>query len=415
MRLAYRAYEKTGREVTDVIEAPSVTEATDRLRHQDLFVTEIAPAAEAAPTAARGQAPAKTFRLPAGRSRRLKNLAVFTRQLYVLMRAGTPLAEGLRALERQTRDPRWCEVIGDIRRQLEQGVSVAKAMEARPEYFDAVYRNMVAAGESAGKLTIVLDRLAQLIRKRVHIRRTVRGAMIYPCLLVVVSLVVITVMLLTVVPRFAELFEALDVPLPPTTAMLISLSEILQSYWLPALGVVVLTVVGVRFLLKTPKGKYLKDTLSLRLPYIGGLVRSFATARIARLLAVLLDSHLPVLEALDLTRNAVVNVHYVALIRQAEDAVSRGQPVSTPFRHSDLIAPSVYETMRSGEQSGQVAPLLLDLADFLDEENETTLKGLISILEPVILIVMGVVVGFVALSVFTPLFDATGMIGGSGR
>jgi type IV pilus assembly protein PilC len=412
MKLAYRAYEKTGREVTDVIEAPSAAEAAERLRHEELFVAEMAPAEEAPDAARPHQVSPGRLRLPQGRSRRLRHLAMFTRQLYVLMRAGTPLAEGLRALERQTKDPAWREVIAAVCSHLERGISLAKAMEARPDYFDAVYRNMIAAGESAGKLTTVLDRLAQLIRKRLHIRRTIRSAMIYPCLLVVVSITVITVMMLTVVPRFADLFEALDVPLPPTTAMLIGFSEKLKTYWPVALVILVGGAVGVRLLLRTAKGKRFKDTLALRLPYIGGLVRSFATAQIARLLAVLLDSHLPVLEALRLTRNAVPNVHYVELIDRAEEAVSRGRPISSAFRHSNLIVSSVYETTRSGEQSGQVAPLLLDLADFLDEENETALKGLISILEPTILIFMGVVVGFVALSIFTPLFDATGMVGG---
>ncbi len=415
MKLAYRAYEKTGREVADVIEAPSAAEAAERLRHEELFVAEIAPAEEAPEKAGRRRAGPRRLRLPGGRTRRLRNLAMFTRQLYVLMRAGTPLAEGLRALERQARDPAWREVIADVCSHLERGISLAKAMEVRPDYFDAVYRNMIQAGESAGKLTTVLDRLAQLIRKRLHVRRTVRGAMIYPSLLVVVSLTVITVMMLTVIPRFADLFEALDVPLPPTTAMLIGFSEKLQSYWVVALAIVVGAGAGARFLLRTRKGRRLKDTLALRLPYIGGLARSFATAQIARLLAVLLDSHLPVLEALRLTRNAVPNVHYVELLGRAEQAVSRGKPISSAFRHSDLIVSSVYETTRSGEQSGQVAPLLLDLADFLDEENETALKGLISILEPSILIFMGVVVGFVALSIFTPLFDATGMVGGGAR
>jgi type IV pilus assembly protein PilC len=412
MKLAYRAYEKTGREVTDVIEAPSAVEATDRLRHQELFVAEIAPVDKATDAASEGRAGPAWFRLPESRSRRLRNLAMFTRQLYVLMRAGTPLAEGLQALERQAKDAAWRKVIADVCSHLERGISLAKAMEARPEYFDAVYRNMIAAGESAGKLTTVLNRLAQLSRKRLHIRRTIRSAMIYPSLLVVVSITVITVMMLTVVPRFADLFDALDVPLPPTTAMLIGFSEKLQSYWLLALCIVVALGASVRFLLRTAKGRRLKDTLTLRLPYIGGLVRSFATAQIARLLAVLLDSHLPVLEALSLTRKAMPNSHYRELISRAEEEVSRGRPISSAFRHSDLIVSSVYETTRSGEQSGQVAPLLLDLADFLDEENETALKGLISILEPTILIFMGVVVGFVALSIFTPLFDATGMVSG---
>lgn len=409
MRLAYKGFEKTGRQVADVIDAPSLAEATDRLRHRELFVTEIAPIEESV------EVRATPVRRPRGGTRRLKNLVAFTRQLYVLIRAGTPLTEGLRALERQARDVSWRQVISHIRSQLERGVSLSKAMESQPECFDVVYRNMVAAGEVSGKLSTVLDRLAQLTRKRLRVRRTILGAMIYPCLLVTVSVGVFAVLLVMVVPRFAELFDTLDVPLPPTTAALVSLSEFLRSYWWAVAGVLAAAVTATVSFLKSPTGRRLRNTVVLRLPYIGRLVRSFTTAQIARLLGVLLDSHLPILEALELTRRTVRNVHYVKLLGQAEQAVTRGEAISSAFQNSDLISPSVYEATRSGEQSGQVSPLLLDLAEFLDEENEIALKGLISILEPTILILMGLMVGFVALSIFTPLFDATSLAGGGAR
>ena len=408
MKLAYRAYEKTGREVTDVIDAANAADATERLRQKDLFVADIRPAVQARPA----EAQPGGFRLPKGAGARLKNLALFTRQLHVLIRAGTPLAEGLMALERQAKDPTWSRVVRDVRRRLEQGCSLSQAMDARPRHFDQVYRNMVNAGEKSGKLTTVLERLSQLIRKRLHVRRTVRAAMIYPTLLVCISLAVFVVMLVVVVPRFADLFKSLDVPLPATTAFLISVSEILRAYWYGLVGVVVALVAGLWYLPKTEPGRRAIDTLLLRLPYFGGMVRSFATAQIARLLGVLLDSHLPILEALDLTKRAVRNVHYQHLLTRAEEAVSRGRPISSAFRDTDLISPSVYEATRSGEASGQVSPLLLDLADFLDEENEASLRGLISLLEPAILIAMGLVVGLVALSIFTPLFDATGAVRG---
>ena len=164
------------------------------------------------------------------------------------------------------------------------------------------------------------------------------------------------------------------------------------------------------FLASEP-GKRFCDTAALRLPAVGNVVRSFATARIARLLGVLLDSHLPMLEALELSRGSVSNIHYKALMDRATEAVSRGQPISSAFKDSPLVHASIYEATRSGEQSGQLSSLLLDTAEFMDEENEILLKGLISIIEPVILIFMGVMVGFVALSIFTPLFDATGLVG----
>jgi type II secretory pathway component PulF len=238
--------------------------------------------------------------------------------------------------------------------------------------------------------------------------------MIYPCLLVTVSVIVITVLLMLVIPRFAELFATLDVPMPPTTALLIGLSETLRSYWWAVGGISAAVCVAAYLWLKTNAGKRAVDTLVLRLPQIGRIVKSFATARIARLLGVLMDSQLPVLEALRLTRGALANVHYADLIARTEQAVEKGQPISSSFSDTDLISPSVYEATRSGEKSGQIAPLLLNLADFLDEENEIVVRSLVNILEPAVLIVMGVLVAFVALSMFTPLFDVTAMAGGGG-
>jgi len=414
MKLAYRAFEKSGEEVTDVIDAPNKAEATDRLRRRDLFVADI-HSVSGGPVEQRPQTPTSGgLRLPRGKTAKLKDVAMFTRQLFMLIKSGTPLAEGLRSLERQTRDPVWRKVVEVIRGKLAEGVPLSAAMSARPDYFDEVYRNMISAGETSGKLTMVLDRLAQLIRKRLHVRRTVQSAMIYPALLTTVSAVVFVVMLLLVVPRFKMLFDTLSVPLPATTQFLIDLSDALKSYWPVPIALLAATGVGIKLYVSSASGKRACDTLVLRLPYVGNLVRNFATARIARLLGVLLASHLPVLEALELTRGSVSNVHYRELIDRASDVVSRGQPISSAFKDSPLVHASIYGATRSGEQSGQLSALLLDVAEFMDEENEILLKGLISIIEPMILIVMGVMVGFVALSIFTPLFDATGLIGKGG-
>ncbi len=415
MKLVYRAFEKSGREVTDVIDAPSVTEATDRLRRRELFVADIGPASSAGAGADK-PAPAHPsgLHLPRSKGAKLKDVAMFTRQLYMLIKSGTPLADGLRSLEHQTRAPAWRKVIADILARIEEGLPLSAAMASRPDCFDEVYRNMISAGETSGKLTIVLERLAQLIRKRIHVRRTVQGAMIYPILLTVVSVGVFVVMLLMVVPRFKMLFDSLAVPLPSTTRMLIDLSDGLKAYWHIVVGSFVAIGVAIKLFVSSPAGRRTCDTLVLKLPFVGNLVRSFATARIARLLGVLLDSHLPVLESLQLTRGSVANVHYRELIDRAAESVSRGQPISQAFKDSDLVHVSIYEATRSGEQSGQLSPLLLDVADFMDEENEVLLKGVIGIIEPVMLITMGVLVGFVALSIFTPLFDATGLVGKGG-
>lgn len=406
MKLLYHAFDKSGRQVTDTIEAVSIAEATNQLRGKQLYVADITPAEG-------GPATVKVLRgRLGGRTKRLKNLGMFTRQLYALVQSGIPLANALGALERQTTNAAWRKVIADLRTHLENGASLSEAIELHPECFNSIYHGMVVAGESSGTLATMLERLANLIQKTWRLRSSIMGAMIYPCLLVVVAMSVLIGMLAFVVPRFAELFASLDVPLPPTTGMLISASDFLLSYWWAILMVGFTCGMGLRFYFKTPNGKRFVDTLVLRLPRVGQMVRSFATARLIRLLGVLLQSHLHILEALRLSRGTATNCHYVELMEKVEAAVTQGQPMSSEFANTDLISPAVYEATVSGEKSGQLGSLLLTMADFLDDENEVALKVITSLIEPLIMIFMGMLVGLVAASMFLPLFDLTSMTGG---
>ena len=425
MKLAYEAFDKTGQKVSNVIEATDIAEATEDLRKQDLFVADISPVrggsgprrkpggggGGAASVATQSASAGKT-RVGGSQSSRLKTLSMFTRQLYVLVSSGTPLADALSALERQIKDLGWRRAIGDVRMRLEEGSALSEAMSTHPECFDSIYRHMIAAGESGGELAGMLDRLAELTHKRLHIRSAIQGAMIYPCLLSVVALSVLVLLMVFVIPRFGELFDNLGAEQPPSTAILLAASNIAVNYWWALIAGLVGVIVGLKTYFRSAGGSRAYDTLVLRIPKIGGIIRNFSTARIVRMLGVLLESRVPVLEALTLTRDTTSNVHYTELMDRAEKAVSQGQEISSVFADTDLITPAVYEATRSGEKSGQVGPLLLNLAEFLDEENEVTLKALTSIIEPVILIVMGLLVGFVALSMFMPLFDVTSMTGG---
>jgi len=404
MKLAYRACDKSGREFTDTIEAPNPESATATLRSRDLYVIEIAESADGIPRGSR-----VSRRRPA-RARQLKESAVFTRQMAVLVSSGTPLVEALAALEKQTGEGAWRTTISNTRALVEEGASLSEAMQIHPEYFDPAYRSLIAVGESSGSLPTMLERLASLKQKQLHVRNLVTAALIYPTLLTVMAAAVMVLLLTFVVPRFADLFETLDVPLPTSTKLLVVASELFRSYWWAVIiGLLVPIVAGINWI-KTPSGKRTIDTLVLRLPKIKNMVRSFAMARITRQLGVLLQGKVPVLEALKLTGQAVNNVHYNALINKAEDMVSRGEPIHSAFTDTELVTPSVCETIRNGERSGQVGPLLIHVADFLDEENEVFLRSLTSIIEPVILILLGLVVGVVAISLFLPLFDLTSMI-----
>lgn len=405
MKLAYHAYDAAGKAMIGTVEAAETFDGIEVLRRQGLFVTKIEPAGE------KGASPGGHVRGPRwlGRLRRMRHLAMFARQLHVLVSTGTPLVESLGALERQAKDGAWRKVLGDLRRRVEQGEPISRAMEAHVDYFDSVCRSLLAAGESGGSFDAMLDRLATLARKQVQIRTAIRGAMIYPCLLIVVALAVVILMLTFVLPRFASLFQSLSVPLPPTTKFLMALSEAVQTYWWAMLGGVVASGVSLQVWLRTSHGRRALHTFLVKGPLLGPIVRGFAVARIIRVLGVLVNGKVPVLESLGLARHTAGNLHYIQLVADAEHAVTRGSTISSVLAQSALVTPSLTEAVRSGEQSGQLGPLLLNMADFMDEENEIVVKSLTSILEPVILIALGLVVGFIAMSMFLPLFDLTSM------
>ena len=400
MKLAYVAFDRSGRQVTDTLDADSVAAGSETLRRQGLFVTALSAGSVAVGPVRRHAASGRP-----GTSR-LRDLALFMRQLHALVACGTPVVPALASLERQARRGRWQDCLARIRVLVEEGLPLSAAMQGYPEYFDPVCRSLVAAGESTGNLPAMLDRIAATTRKQLHIRNTIIGALVYPALLLGVALVALTILLVVVIPKFRDLFGNLDVPLPPTTELLLGVSQLVIGWWWAVLVALGALAAGVKVWLSSEAGHRWVEAAVLRLPQVGTMVRSFATARIARLLGILLESRVSILEALRLTRQSIGG-RYAALVARTEEAVAHGQPMSEAFSQSDLISPSVCEAIRSGEQSGQVGALLLNIADFLDEENEIVIRSLASIIEPVILILMGVLVAVVAISMFMPLFDLT--------
>jgi len=410
MKLAYSAVSTTGTPISDVLDAASIDDAMQILRGKGLFVTQIEPE-ESRPSRAKPSARRGMGLSMKGRTRRLKQVAMFSRQLNVLVATGTPLADGLAALERQVKDQEFKSQLGLIREQVEHGSTLYDSLGRAPHYFDEVYRNIIKAGETAGALPGMLERLAVLTRKQVQIRSQISGAMIYPCLLIVISIIVLTIMLTLVMPRFAGMFETLDVPLPATTRILMAASSLIVSYWWMVLIVLVATVFGIRYAIGTPAGKHTVDGIMLSLPTLSSVTRAYATARIARLMGVLIESNVPLLDTLQLVRNATGNSYYERMIRRAEEVVIGGEPVSGAFADEKLIEPALYEALRNGEQSGRMSMLMLTVADFMDEENDTHLKALTSLFEPLILVFLGLMVGGIAISMFMPIFDLTAMAG----
>ncbi len=405
MKFAYSAYDSGGKLITDVVEANSVEEATEQISRKGRFLVDISEA-----TATSGGASSPKPRRASKHGP--KQIALFARELSVLISTGTPIAEAIESLESQAGTEEWRSVVSSIRQSLEEGESFSSALERRNDVFDAVFTSLVAAGESAGNLDEMLKRLAVLTRRSAQIRSNVIGAMAYPVLLTGICFVVLLLMLGVVLPRFSGLFETLDTPLPASTSLLVALSNAMIDGWFILVPAFTTAIGGAAFWIRTPSGRVAFERLILTLPKAGDIVRSFGTAQIARLLGTLLNAKVPMIEAIELTRRATRHHRFVALLDQAEHTVVKGEPISSVLVRSDVFLPSAAQAIRNGEQTGRLSDVLSHIADYLDEENQSTVKALSSLLEPLIMLVLGGLVAFVAVSMFLPLFDLTASAGG---
>lgn len=405
MNFSYQAYDKSGSIREGVIDAPSIDEATENLRKKGLFVASISAGDQ-------GSAKKKTKNAKGGKRIPAKTVANFARELSVLISTGTPLMEAISSLERQTTHAAWAQVLARVRTRVEEGDSLSGALDGDRQVFDAVFRSLVSAGESSGHLDVMLQRVAILTRKQAQIKSNVLGAMMYPILLLGVAMIVIGLLIGVVLPRFAGMFETLDTKLPASTAFLMMISDFIRAYWWGVVPGLILSIVGICWWLSNATGQRVMGDVALRIPKLGGILRSFMTARITRLLGVLLEAKVPMLDAISLTRESLGHVRYQQLMIDAEQAVIRGEPISSALSSGDLMKTSACEAIRNGEQTGRLADVMVQVSDFLDEDNETIIKSLSTLIEPVIMIVLGVLVGFVAVSMFLPLFDLTATAGG---
>jgi type IV pilus assembly protein PilC len=411
MKFSYEAYTKTGASKNGTIEAADQREAEDKLRRKDLLVTKIHNQ-----DVSGGKSHSKSNKSTPKKNQKNTQISVkvvseFARELSVLVSTGTPLVDAIHSLEMQASSEKLQSVLERLRLRLEEGDSLSEAMELQSEVFGPIFCSLSAAGESGGNLDVMLNRVSKLLRQEAKIRANIAGAMMYPILLTAISIVVITVMIGLVLPRFAELFESLDSELPPTTEFLMLISTILRSYWWGIIPGLVTAIGGLVFWIRSDKGRSIVEANLLKVPVLGSTLSSIQTARIFRVLGLLVESKVPILESIELTRRSVSNTLYKDLLTTAEESVTIGEPVSTAFSTGNLIVPSAVEAVRNAEQSGRMGPVMIQLADYLDEENETVIKSISSLIEPIIMIGLGVMVAFIAISMFLPLFDLTASAG----
>jgi type IV pilus assembly protein PilC len=341
-----------------------------------------------------------------------KDLAIFTRQFGVMINAGLPLVQSLEILASNQTKPSFATVLTGVRSTVEGGSTLSNAFQQYPRVFDQLYCNMIAAGESGGILDGVLGRLSGYIEKAVKLRRAVRSAMIYPVSVVTIAVGIMMLLLWKVVPIFATLFVGLGVALPLPTRMVIALSDLVaRTAWILLVGVVA-TVYALKRYHRTTKGRLVIDGLILKLPVLGMLMRKIAVARFSRTLGTLITSGVPMMEAMDITARTSGNAVIEEAILKVRKAVGEGRTIVDPLREIGVFPNMVVQMIGVGEQTGALDAMLQKVADFYEEEVDAAVADLLTAMEPMIILLLGVMIGGVVISMYLPLFSLIGKLAG---
>jgi len=339
-----------------------------------------------------------------------KEMSIFTRQLSTMIDAGLPLVQSLEILATQQENKTFQKTLTGVRTQVESGSTLANALRQYPKVFDDLYTNMVEAGETGGILDNVLQRLAVYIEKNVKLKAAVKSALIYPTAVVSIMFLIVFALMKWVVPVFVKLFLDLGVNLPLPTRIVMGISQAVQSFWWLMGLVLVGLILAVRAYYATPGGRYLIDSLMLRIPLIGILLRKIATARFCRTLGTLLSSGVPILDGLTITARTSGNAVIEKALLAVRKAVEEGRTLVEPLKSSGVFPTMVSQMIGVGEQTGALDAMLSKIADFYEEEVDTAVKDLLTAMEPIILVMIGVVVGGIVISLYLPLFDLIGKL-----
>jgi type IV pilus assembly protein PilC len=339
-----------------------------------------------------------------------KDLVVFTRQFATLIDAGVPLVQCLDILQQQEKNITFKRIVAQIKNDVESGKTFSESLKKHPEVFDALYVNLVAAGEMGGMLDVALNRLAAYIEKVAKLKKKVQGAMTYPAVVVGIALLVVAVILTYVIPIFAQLFRDAGAKLPPLTVLVMSLSDFFKNYihWI-VLAVILIVFLFRRFR-KTPKGRDWTDRLILRAPVFGILLRKVAIARFARTLGTMLSSGVPILDSMDIVASTAGNSVIERELRKARASIAEGQTVAEPLAKSGVFPPMVVQMIGVGEATGALDEMLAKIADFYDEEVDVAVDALTSLLEPLMIVFLGVTIGGLLVAMYLPIFQLADVV-----
>ncbi len=340
-----------------------------------------------------------------------KELAVFTRQFSVMIDAGLPLVQCLEILGVQQSNKTFQKVLYQVRSDVESGMTLAESMAKHPKVFNELYCNMIAAGEAGGILDTILQRLSLYIEKAVKLRRAVRSALIYPIAVVSIAALVVTIILWKVIPTFEQLFVGVGAQLPMPTRVTISISNFLGRYMIFIIPGLIFCGFGIRAYHNTPNGKRVIDGLLLKMPVLGLLLRKIAVARFCRTLGTLISSGVPILDGMEITARTAGNAVIQDAIMVARKSIEEGKTVAEPLKETEVFPPMVTQMIAVGEQTGALDAMLSKIADFYEEEVDAAVENLMALLEPVMILFLGITIGGIVISMYLPMFDLIQKIG----
>jgi type IV pilus assembly protein PilC len=395
---AFSGRTRAGETISGERAGDTVDAVVSALRREQVLVTRIQPVKEKAE-------PARKAAAGRGRTVKPKSLAVFTRQFSVMIDAGLPLVQCLDILGNQEEDKHFAQVILQTRADVEGGASLADAMRKHPKAFDPLFTNMIAAGEAGGILDAILKRLATYIEKAVKLKGQVKSAMVYPVAVIVIAAVVVGVILWKVIPTFASLFAGLGAELPLPTRIVIWMSDALVMYMPVLLGGIFAVGFAFRQYYATESGRRVIDRTTLALPILGSILRKIAVARFCRTLSTLVSSGVPILDGLDITARTSGNAIIEDAILTTRKFIEQGETIAAPLRETNVFPSMVVQMIGVGEATGALDTMLAKIADFYEEEVDTAVAGMLTLLEPVMIAFLGGIVGGIVIAMYLPIFD----------
>ena len=414
---AYSAVDAQGKTHQGTLEANSAADAATAIKKKGQFPTNISETTAAASGKAAGKGFSFKFSLGGGGGTGKvpsKTLTVFTRQLSTLISAGLPLLRSLRTLGKQEKDANLKKIMAGLSESVEGGTTFSEALTQHPKAFNKLYVNMVKAGELGGVLEIVLTRLAEFAEKSQRIKGKVTSAMVYPLVVLTIAVGIVTFLMLFIVPKFEAIFKDMlgGRPLPFITQMIMDLSRFIQGNFILIAVAIIVAVVAARFAMKMPGVAAAVDNYKLKIPLFGDMLTKTSVARFSRTLGTLVSSGVPILQALNITRDTAGNLRVSKAVESIHDNVKEGESMVTPMEASGIFPPMVVSMVQVGEETGQLPDMLTKVADVFEEEVDNAVSGLTSLLEPVMIVLLALVVGTIVVALFLPLItiiqDLTG-------